>query len=260
MRVSSAVCGVLLLVVGWQVGTWLFAPAHYILPSPYDVVSALSRQPSYLLENSLITLTEMVVGLVLGTGFGVGTAFATAAFPRVGKLVWPTMLILQAFPVFVLAPILVLWLGFGMASKVAMTTLIIFFPVASAFNDGLQRTERAILDAAALTQATHWQILLRLRVPLALPGLISGLRVAAPLAPLGAVIGEWVGASSGLGFVMVQANARMQTDTVFAAMAILAVLTVLSRLFIDRVTRGLTPWAVETEHSLPFLNSSRKHA
>lgn len=259
MRVSSALCGVLLLTFGWQAGTWLFAPAHYILPSPYDVVMALLRQPAYLLENSLVTLSEMVLGLVLGASFGVVTAFGTAAFPRLGKLVWPTLLILQAFPVFVLAPILVLWLGFGMASKVAMTTLIIFFPVASAFNDGLQRTERDILDAAALTQASHWQILLRLRAPLALPGLISGLRVAAPLAPLGAVIGEWVGASSGLGFVMVQANARMQTDSVFAAMAILAVLTVLSRLFIDRITTGLTPWAVEIEHAPSTINLSRKN-
>lgn len=260
MRASSAVCGVLLLAIGWQVGTWLFAPAHYILPSPHDVILALLRQPSYLLENSLITLSEMVLGLLLGIGFGIATAFGAAAFPRLGKLVWPTLLVLQAFPVFVLAPVLVLWLGFGMASKVAMTTLIIFFPVASAFNDGLQRTPRDMLDAVALTQASHWQVLVRLRAPLALPGLVSGLRVAAPLAPLGAVIGEWVGASSGLGFVMVQANARMQTDTVFAAMAILALLTVLSRLFIDRITAGLTPWAVETDHSTSITSVSRKTA
>ena len=108
------------------------------------------------------------------------------------------------------------------------------------------------------TPATHWQALVAIRVPLALPGLISGLRVAAPLAPLGAVVGEWVGASAGLGFVMVQANARMQTATVFAAMAILAALTVLLRLAVDRLTAGLTPWAEETE-TPSFLFLRRRH-
>ncbi|MNS56098.1 putative aliphatic sulfonates transport permease protein SsuC [compost metagenome] len=194
----------------------------------------------------------MALGLAAGITAGILVAFTIAAIPRLGRLVWPMVLVLQAFPVFVLAPILVLWFGFGMASKVVMTAIIIFFPVASSFTDGLNRTERAILDAASLTKASHWQVLTRLRVPLALPSLISGLRVAAPLAPLGAVIGEWVGASAGLGFVMIQSNARMQTDTMFAAMAILAVMAVLLRLIVDLSTAHLAPWAKETEHTTPF--------
>ncbi len=178
---------------------------------------------------------------MLGSLFGAAVAFGLAACPRIGRIAWPMLVVLQAFPVFVLAPILVLWLGFGMASKVAMTLIIIFFPVASAFADGLNRTPPAVLDAAALTAASPFQVLTRLRVPLALPSLVSGLRVAAPLAPLGAVVGEWVGASGGLGFVMVQANARMQADMVFAAMALLALLCVVLRLAIDRLTAGLAP-------------------
>jgi putative hydroxymethylpyrimidine transport system permease protein len=199
-----------------------------------------------------VTASEIVVGLGFGAAFGIATALGLAAFPRTGRLIWPMVLILQALPVFVLAPVLVLWFGFGMASKVVMTTIVIFFPVASAFADGLRRTDAAILDAAALTPASHWQTLIHIRVPLALPGLISGLRVAAPLAPLGAVIGEWVGASAGLGFVMVQANARMQTDTVFAAMTILALLSVFLRLAIDRLTAPLMHWQREANESDPI--------
>jgi putative hydroxymethylpyrimidine transport system permease protein len=244
MRPSHALNGVLLLLILWQTGTWLFAPPRYILPSPADVAAALLRQPGFLFGQAMVTFGEMAVGLFV--------AFTIAAIPRLGRLVWPMVLVLQAFPVFVLAPILVLWFGFGMASKVVMTGIIIFFPVASSFTDGLNRTDRAILDAASLTEASHWQILTRLRVPLALPSLISGLRVAAPLAPLGAVIGEWVGASAGLGFVMIQSNARMQTDTMFAAMAILAVMAVLLRLVVDRATANLAPWTKETEHLIPF--------
>jgi putative hydroxymethylpyrimidine transport system permease protein len=229
MRATHALNGVGLLLVFWQAGTWLFSPPRYILPSPADVAGAFLRQPGFLLGQALVTFSEMALGLAAGITAGILVAFTIAAIPRLGRLVWPMVLVLQAFPVFVLAPILVLWFGFGMASKVVMTAIIIFFPVAS-----------------------HWQVLTRLRVPLALPSLISGLRVAAPLAPLGAVIGEWVGASAGLGFVMIQSNARMQTDTMFAAMAILAVMAVLLRLIVDLSTAHLAPWAKETEHTTPF--------
>jgi len=245
------------LLVSWQALVWLIAPPRYILPSPLEVVAALVRRFAFLLEHMLVTVTEIAVGLAFGTVLGAASALLVAALPRFGRVLWPMILVLQAFPVFVLAPILVLWLGFGMASKVAMTTIIIFFPVASAFADGLRRTDAVILDAVALTRATNWQALRYIRAPLALPGLISGLRVAAPLAPLGAIIGEWVGASAGLGFVMVQANARMQTDVVFAAMAILALLTLLLRFLVERLTAGWVPWAMENETRHPSPHSRR---
>ncbi|MDQ0321072.1 putative hydroxymethylpyrimidine transport system permease protein [Pararhizobium capsulatum DSM 1112] len=257
MRLSHAFGGVAALVAVWQLGVMALAPPHYILPSPVETTQAFLHQPGFLMRHGFVTLSEILVGLALGSLFGVATAFAIAAFPRAGRLVWPMVVVLQALPVFVLAPLLVLWFGFGMASKVAMTTIIIFFPVASAFGDGLRRTNSDILDAVSLTQASHWQALVRVRAPLALPSLISGLRVAAPLAPLGAVVGEWVGASAGLGFVMVQANARMQTDTVFAAMAILAVFAVVLRLMVDRLTASLVPWAREAEPAC-FPKSSRR--
>lgn len=246
----------LLLVLIWQAAIWLWSPPRYMLPAPTDVIQALVRQRFFLLSQSLVTMSEILVGLTFGAAFGIATALGVAAFPRTGRLIWPMVLVLQAFPVFVLAPVLVLWFGFGMTSKVVMTTIVIFFPVASAFSDGLRRTDRAILDAAALTPASHWQTLIHIRAPLALPALISGLRVAAPLAPLAAVIGEWVGASAGLGFVMVQANARMQTDTVFAAMTILALLTVFLRVVIDRLTAPLAHWQHETGQ--PSLSNSSK--
>ncbi|MCJ8517684.1 putative hydroxymethylpyrimidine transport system permease protein [Pseudorhizobium tarimense] len=245
------------LVALWQAIVWLVAPPRYILPSPLQVTEALLRQWHFLLQNGLITLAEVLLGLLCGGLLGFSVAFLIAALPRLGRLLWPMVLILQALPVFVLAPILVLWFGFGMASKAVMATIIIFFPVASAFADGLRRTDAAILDAVALTKASHWQTLRLIRLPLALPSLVSGLRVAAPLAPIGAVVGEWVGASAGLGFVMVQSNARMQTDTVFAAMALLAAMTLLLRTAVDRLTTHLTPWAPEIT-SKPLQIVSRR--
>lgn len=239
-------CSIAVLVLFWQAAVVVFALPRYLLPTPIEVVTVFGRQPGFLFEQSLVTIAEMLSGLAAGTAFGVATAIGLAAFPRVGKLVWPFVLVLQAFPVFVIAPLLVVWFGFGVVSKVVMAAIIIFFPVVSAFSDGLRRTDAQILDAVALTKASHWQALWLVRLPLALPGLVTGLRVAAPLAPLGAVVGEWVGASAGLGFVIVQANARMQTDVVFAAMAILAVLAVLLRLIVEEATRPLAHWARET--------------
>lgn len=236
---------VVVLLVAWQALVLALEPPRYILPGPLDVIEAMWRQRSYLLANTAVTLAEIAAGFAAGVALGIVTALGVVAMPRFGAVAWPLVLVAQAFPVFVIAPLLVLWFGFGMASKVAMTTLIIFFPVASAFADGLRRTDPDVLDAAALTQAGNLETLFHIRVPLALPALISGLRVAAPLAPLGAVVGEWVGASAGLGFVMIQANARLQTDTVFAAMTIVAALTLALRGLVDALAPLLVPWARE---------------
>lgn len=233
----------LVLVGAWQCAIWVFAPPHYILPSPLDVFSVFVAHSGTLARHGLVTVSEILLGFGLGVVFGAFMAIAMAALPRLAGLLWPLLLVLQAFPVFVIAPLLVVWFGFGMASKVIMAMIIIFFPVTSAFADGLRRTEPELLDATALTVATPWQTLRYVRLPLAMPALLSGLRVAAPLAPLGAVIGEWVGSSAGLGFLMVQANARMQTDTVFAAMAVLAALSLLLRHAVDQLAPWLVPWA-----------------
>jgi putative hydroxymethylpyrimidine transport system permease protein len=127
-----------------------------------------------------------------------------------------------------------------------MTTIAIFFPVASAFHDGLTRTDAGLLDLAKLYGARHEQEVRLLRIPAALPQLITGIRVAAVYAPIGALIGEWVGASSGLGYAMLMANGRAQTDVVFAALLLLAAMSVILRAIVDLLTRDLTPWAPES--------------
>jgi putative hydroxymethylpyrimidine transport system permease protein len=129
-----------------------------------------------------------------------------------------------------------------MASKVVAATLIIFFPVASTLADGLLRTERGQLDLARVMGATPMRLLFHLRLPAAMPAFASGMRMAATVAPIGAVIGEWVGASAGLGFIMLQANARMQTDLLFAALFILAVVAIALYYAVDFAMRRLVWW------------------
>ena len=245
------------LLLIWQAIVSFFALPPFILPGPVRVFSSLFSNAAYLGGHAAQTLAEIMLGLVLGTALGVATGLVMVWSRWAERLVFPAVLATQALPVFAIAPLLVLWFGYGMASKVVMATLIIYFPITSAFYDGLRRTEPALLDLGQIYGASRWQSLLQFRLPSALPGLSSGLRVGASLAPIGAVVGEWVGSSSGLGFVMLHANARMQTDLMFAALIILAVLVIVLRSFTETLTRQLVFWMPESnQHSSVFGTDS----
>jgi putative hydroxymethylpyrimidine transport system permease protein len=195
-----------------------------------------------LATDTAVTLVEIAAGLIVGVAVGIAAGLVMAASPLIGRMLSPVLLVSQALPVFAIAPLLVLWFGFGLASKVVMAAIIIFFPVASALADGLRRTDPGLLDLAALSGAGSLRTLALIRLPAALPSLATGIRVGAVFAPIGAVIGEWVGASHGLGLMMIEANARMKTDLMFAALAILAVTVLVIRAVVDHLTRRMIPW------------------
>ncbi len=243
------------LLAIWQMIVVVFSLPHFILPGPLRVFTSLYVNAAYLGGHAAQTLAEIILGLILGTCLGIITGLAMIRSRWAQRLVFPAVLVTQALPVFAIAPLLVLWFGYGIASKVIMATLIIYFPITSAFYDGLRRTDPALLDLGQIYGATRWQSLFHFRLPSALPGLSSGLRVGASLAPIGAVVGEWVGSSSGLGFVMLHANARMQTDLMFAALIILAVLVVVLRSLTETLTRRMVFWVPESSypdhHSAP---------
>jgi putative hydroxymethylpyrimidine transport system permease protein len=234
------------LVAIWQAIVVVFAPPAFMLPPPVDVLAALRDRPNLWRVDAVTTLKETGIGLVAGTVLGAALALLMSFLPLSRRLLLPVMVVSQALPVFAIAPLLALWFGFGLASKVVMATIAIFFPVASAFHDGLARTDPGLLDLARLYGARRAKEVAVLRLPSALPSLVTGVRLAAVYAPIGALIGEWVGASSGLGYAMLLANARAQTDVVFAALFLLAAMSVLLRALVDLATRNLTPWAPET--------------
>lgn len=230
------------LCLAWQLVVMATGLPAYILPPPTRVVATLIDRWDFLVSHAWLTLAEIVLGMIFGVLLGCLSALVLASFPPARRWLLPVLVVSQAIPVFALAPLLVIWLGYGMASKIAAATIIIYFPVTSAFFDGLRHTERGWLDLAQVMGATPARGLLHLRVPAALPGFASGLRVAAAVAPIGAIVGEWVGASAGLGYVMLQANARMQIDVVFAALLVLALVAVALYYAIDAALRRLIPW------------------
>lgn len=240
--VVTLACGLL----AWQLLVWATGVPPYILPGPDRVLAALAGNADLLARHAAVTLSEILLGIVLGSLIGAAAALLLAASRGARRWLMPLLVASQALPVFALAPLLVLWLGYGMASKVAMAVLIIFFPITAAFLDGLRRTEPGWIELARTMDAQPAAILAQVRVPAALPALASGLRVAAAVAPIGAVVGEWVGSSAGLGYLMLHANARMQVDLMFAALLVLAAMALSLWLAVDRGGRRLVRWQPET--------------
>ncbi|POW55269.1 ABC transporter permease [Candidatus Pantoea alvi] len=218
----------LLAIVGgaWQLARYSGVPA-FMLPSPQAVGQALRQQHALLAHHALYTLGEIALALLLGGGAGVLLAIAMAASPLLRRLLFPLVAASQTIPVFALAPLLVLWLGFGVASKVAVAALIVFFPLCLSLFDGLCRTPPGWLELAQTMNRSRLRLFLHVRWPAALPNFFSGLQMAAILAPVGVVIGEWVGASEGLGYLMMHASARLDTPLSFAALALLMLLALL---------------------------------
>ncbi|MCK0196402.1 ABC transporter permease [Ancylobacter sp. 6x-1] len=238
---------VTLVLLGlWEAAVRLIGIPAYILPGPLRIGRALVDNRAILAANAAITLGEMVLGLLCGALLGIACALMMAFSPLALRALRPVLLVAQALPVFAIAPLLVIWFGFGLASKIVMASLIIFFPVASAFHDGLARADQGLVDLARLHGAGRMALLRHIRIPAALPALASGLRVATAAAPIGAVVGEWVGSSAGLGYLMIYSNARMQTDMVFAALAILLAVALVLFALIDRLLTRMLPWAPET--------------
>ena len=232
----------LMIFILWQVVVWVTKTPHFILPGPLRVFKVLWEQRSLIAGHSMITMAEILLGMFFGCLLGFCSAMLLQWSRTLSAWLLPVLIVSQAIPVFALAPILMLWFGYGMASKVVMAALIIFFPVTSACYDGLRRTPNAWLELADTMEASKLQVLWQIRLPAAMPSLASGLRVAAATAPIGAVIGEWVGSSQGLGYLMLHANARMQVDTVFAALIVLACLSLLLYFGVDSLLRRLIYW------------------
>lgn len=238
------------LLLFWQLIVIISGAPSYILPGPSLVLDAIVAKHLLLLRHAGTTLIEILGGLSLGVILGGASALTMTCFRPVRRWLLPVLVISQSIPVFALAPILVLWLGYGLASKIAMATLIIYFPVATTFHDGLRRTEPGWLDLAHTMNATSAAILWHVRMPAALPTAASGIRVAAAVAPIGAVVGEWVGSSSGLGYLMLHANARLQIDLMFAALAVLAAMSTTIYFTLDILLRRATPWLAEETDNL----------
>lgn len=231
--------GLLLL---WQSVIWFTGIPPYILPSPYAVGKKLWLMPTQLAYHAGITLLEIALSLLIATIIGVLTALALTYSHFIRRWLQPILLITQAIPVYALAPIFMLWFGYGLFPKVLITTIILFFPITTAAYDGLTHTPRGQQHLAKTLNATTWRNLVYLRLPAALPQLGSGLRIGAAIAPIGAIVGEYIGGSAGLGYLMQYGIHRSQTDLAFAALSIITLLTLMLYHSVDALLKRYIYW------------------
>lgn len=245
-RIADSLLSAVAVLLLWQVVVSLWSIPRFILPGPLDVFQALYANSGLIAENAAVTFGEVLGGFFLGSAAGIVTAILLMMSRFAQRLVMPLLVLSQTIPIFALAPMLTLWLGYGPGSKIAVIILMIFFPVVSTFFDGMMRTDQNLINAAENLGAKQMPILFKVRIPAAFPSLASGLSLAAVYAPIGAIIGEWVGASKGLGYLILLANGRAKIDLMFACLFVLTGFTMMLHFVVSHYARRLAAWPQKT--------------
>jgi putative hydroxymethylpyrimidine transport system permease protein len=244
MRRASLFSGTLIFIIlaVWESACRVFNLPDFILPPPSQILTVAVVEAPLLLPHAATTAMEVLVGILLSLMVSVPLAMIMFAHPAVENAIAPFLVASQAVPVFAIAPLLVIWLGYGIASKVLMAAVIIFFPITVSLLEGFKSCDAEFRILFQLMGAGFWKTMRLLYWPWALPQFFAGLKVGVSVATIGAVIGEWVGAQQGLGYLMIQANARLQVDLVFAAILWLSVMGLSLWVFVGFLERKVITW------------------
>lgn len=233
------------VLIGALVLLWAFVAtglSAFILPSPGQVVEAALRTRATLGTAILATMTETAIGLAIALVLGVVIAAAVDLSSFMRRALYPLLVASQTVQILAIAPLLIIWFGFGMLPKVLIVVLVSFFPLAVSMADGLASTDPDLIALLRSMGATRGQIWRMARLPAAMPAFFSGLRVAVTYSVVGATIGEWVGGSTGLGLYLLRSKNALQTDQVFAAMLITTLLSIGLFGLVWLIERASLPW------------------
>jgi putative hydroxymethylpyrimidine transport system permease protein len=232
----------------WQVAATTGALADllgleaFLVPSPAEIGSSLWENRSLLAENAWVTLQEILLGFLIGLAAGLGFAVLLRLSETLRRAFYPLLIASQAVPIVVFAPILVIWLGFGIGPKLAIVALVCFFPIAVATTDGLRSVDPEASKMMRTLDASRRQLLWRVEIPGALPSFFSGARIAVVFAPIGAVFGEWAGADTGLGHLILLDNGQLETAREFAAATLLVAIALGLFALIALAERRIVTW------------------
>ena len=255
-RAAAIVLGaaiILALLAVWEICVRQLGVPQFVLPPPSAILRAFVLQFPTLLPHIATTLGEIVLGLTFAVVIGAGLGVVLFYAPALDRALHPLIIASQMIPVFAIAPLLIVWFGYGLWPKVAVAAMIGFFPMVVNVSDGLRSTSPDHIDLLRSLGASRWQTLIKLRLPSSLPAVLSGLKVAATLSVVGATIGEWVGARQGLGYLMVQSHSQFRDTRVFAAILALTILGLLLYGGIRMLERRLLRWraaVTDTEEEL----------
>jgi NitT/TauT family transport system permease protein/putative hydroxymethylpyrimidine transport system permease protein len=247
-RVALPALALVGLVGLWQVAasTGVLADVlnleSFLVPSPAEIASSLWENRSLLAENAWVTLKEILLGFLCGLVAGIAFAVALRLSRTLRYVFYPLLVASQAIPIIVIAPILIVWFGFGIGPKLVVVALICFFPITVNATDGLRSVDREAIKMMRTLDASRGQVLRRLEAPTALPYVFSGARIAATFAPIAAIFGEWVGAESGLGVLIREDSAHLETARLFAATAVLTAIALALFGLIALAERRIVTW------------------
>ena len=214
----------LIVLLLWEAAAVLFGVPDWLLPAPSKIAATLVGSADLLARHALVTLAEIGVGFAASFVLGVLLAVAISRSRAVERALYPFVVASQTVPVVAIAPLLLIWFGYGLAPKAIVVVLICFFPIVVNAVDGLRSVDPDLRNLLRTMGATPMQTFLKVEAPAALPYLLSGTKVAVSVSVIGAVIGEWVGAQAGLGYLMVRSASQFQTARVFAALVVLALM------------------------------------
>ncbi|MEU9837035.1 ABC transporter permease [Streptosporangium sp. NPDC048047] len=227
--------------VWWAITSTQLVPP-YLVPSPGTTLGVMTEKSSYLWQHTWVTTYETVLGFVIAVVIGVLAAVVMVYSATVEKTLYPVLLFAQVIPKIAIAPLFVVWLGFGLTPKVVVAVLIAFFPVVISMVTGLKSVDPEMLQLAATMGASPLKTFAKIRFPASLPHLFSGLKVAVTLAVTGAVVGEFVGANEGLGFVILQANGNLDTPMLFAGLLVMSLIGVVLFVLVEIAEHLMLPW------------------
>ena len=235
------------LIVLGLLGVWegyvrLCTVPKWLLPAPSVIAMTLVTSWELLLGHTLVTFLEVVVGFGLALLGGVLLACGIAVSRTLERALYPFVIASQMVPIIVIAPLLLIWVGYGLAPKIIVVALTAFFPIVVNMVDGLQSVDPDAVNLLRTMGASRWQIFVKVQVPTSLPFLFSGLRVAMAVSVIGAVIGEWVGSSQGLGYLMIRSKPQFLTERVFAAIVMLSVMGVALFVLVGIIEKLAIPW------------------
>jgi NitT/TauT family transport system permease protein len=235
----AALVGVLAV---WEIGVRAFGVPAYVLPPPSMVAVVMQKQAPLLLAHGWVSTVEIVLGFLLSIAVGVPLALATFLWPAFSRSVYPLLVSSQAVPKMAVAPLFIVWFGFGLLPKVLIAFLIAFFPIVISTVVGLAAIEPEKIHLARSMGLSAAATFFKIRLPNALPSIFGGLKVAITLAVVGAVVGEFIGGDAGLGYVLMSANGSMDTALLFAGLIGLTVIGVVFYLLIELAERLALPW------------------
>ncbi len=239
-----------MLVVVWDLSIRVFKIPPYQVPKPQDVIITLYQEWPMLLKETWPTLNATVWGFLLAAAFGIPIAMLIAGSKTIESYVYPLLVFSQSIPKIAIAPLFVVWFGFGLFPKVLSAFMLGFFPVVVSAVQGFKSVEPDMMDLARAMEANRWQMFRMVALPHATPAIFAGLKVSITLAVVGAVVGEFVGSSEGLGVVLQRSIGNFELPTMFAALVILALIGVILFWIIDLIERFTIPWHASQRNDL----------